>query len=205
MILGVLIAPVEAGLLARPGLVPANFHAGWRPWVVAVSLAVGVGISVAGSFGAARRAARVRPLEGLHAVSGDQVMTVSRWVIGLIASAGAVVMIAAATSMGGAGAMNMSIGIAFVAVIALSALSPTVVPLMNRLVRVFSRLLFPRSRLSGLVHANVGDGVRRSASTAAPIILLIGLVAGMAGAVGVITAGAEQEAEKNVHADLVVT
>jgi putative ABC transport system permease protein len=205
ILLGVLIAPVEVRLLARPGLVPATFHAEWRPWIVAVSLAVGIGISVAGSVGAARRAARVRPLEGLHAVNGDRVMTVSRWAIGLSSSAGAVAMIAVATSMGGTAAMNMSIGIALVAVIALSALSPTVVPLVNRLVRVFSRLLFPRSRLAELVHANVGDGVRRSASTAAPIILLVGLVVGMAGAIGVITAGAEQEAEKNVNADLVVT
>lgn len=205
ILLGVLVAPVEVRLLARPDLVPASFHAEWRPWIVAVSLAVGIGISVAGSFGAARRAARVRPLEGLHAASGDQVMTVSRWVIGLMASAGAVAMIAAATSMGGTAAMNMSIGIAFVAVIALSALSPTVVPLVNRFFRAISRLLFPRSRLSELVHANVGDGVRRSASTAAPIILLVGLVVGMAGAIGVITAGAEQEAEKTVDADLVVT
>ena len=134
ILLGVLIAPVEVRLLARPGLVPADFHAEWRSWIVAVSLAVGIGISVAGSFGAARRAARVRPLEGLHAVSGDRVMTVSRWAIGLIASAGVVAMIAAATSMGGTGAMNMSVGIALVAVIALSALSPTVVPLVNRLV-----------------------------------------------------------------------
>src|SRR4051812_39665331 len=205
ILLGVLIAPVEVRLLARPGLVPTTFHAEWRPWIVAVSLAVGLGISVAGSFGAARRAARVRPLEGLRSVEGDRVMTVSRWAIGLSSSAGAVAMIAAAASMGGTAAMNMSIGIALVAVIALSALSPMVVPLVNRLVRVFSRLLFPRSRLTELVHANVGEGVRRSASTAAPIILLVGLVVGMAGAIGVITAGAEQEAEKNVAADLVVT
>ena len=205
ILLGVLLAPVVVHLLARPGLVPADFHAEWRSWIVAVSLFVGVGISVAGSFGAARRAARVRPLDGVHAVSGDQVMTISRWTIGVLASTGAVAMIAAATSMGGTGAMNMSIGIAFVAVIALSALSPTVVPLVNRLLRVFSRLLFPRSKLGELVHANVGDGVRRSASTAAPIILLVGLVVGMAGAVGVITAGAQQEAEKNIDADLVVT
>jgi putative ABC transport system permease protein len=147
----------------------------------------------------------VRPLDGLHAVSGDRVMTVSRWAIGLIASAGALAMITAATAMGGTSAMNMSVGIALVAVIALSALSPTVVPLVNRLVRLLSRLLFPQSRLSELVHANVGDGVRRSASTAAPIILLVGLVVGMAGAIGVITAGAEQESEKNIDADLVVT
>ena len=205
ILLGVLIAPVEVRLLAGPGLVPADFQVEWRSWIVAVSLAVGIGISVAGSFGAARRAARVRPLDGLHAVSGDRVMTLSRWAIGLIASAGAVAMIGAASSMGGTGATNMSVGIAFVAVIALSALSPTVVPLVNRLVRVFSRLLFPRSKLRELVHANVGDGVRRSAATAAPIILLVGLVVGMAGAIGVMTAGAEQEAGKNVAADLVVT
>src|SRR5262245_22470744 len=201
IVLGVLITPVEVLLLARPGLVPASFHAAWRPWIVAVSFGVGIGISVAGSFVAARRAARVRPLEGLRRVNGDRVMTVSRWVIGLLASAGAVAMIAAATSMGGTAAMNVSIGIAFVAVIALTALSPTVVPLVNRLLQVPSRLLFPRSRIRELVHANVGDGVRRSASTAAPIILLVGLVVGMAGAVGVITAGAEQEAEKKMDAD----
>ena len=205
ILLGVVVAPVEVRLLARPGLVPSDFHAEWRSWIVAVSLAVGIGMSVAGSFGATRRAGRVRPLDGLNAVSGDKVMTVGRWAIGLIASAGAVAMIVVATSMSGTGAMNMSIGIALVAVIALSALSPTVVPLVNRLVRVFSRLLFPRSKLRVLVHANVGDGVRRSASTAAPIILLVGLVLGMAGAIGVITAGAEQEAEKSIDADLVVT
>jgi putative ABC transport system permease protein len=159
---------VEVRLLGRPGLVPGDFHAEWRPWIVAVSLAVGIGISVAGSFGATRRAARVCALDGLHTVSGDKVMTVGRWAIGLISSAGVIAMIAAATAMGGTSAMNMSVGIALVAVIALSALSPTVVPLVNRLVRVFSRLLFPRSKLGELVHANVGDGVRRSASTAAP-------------------------------------
>src|SRR4051794_32624723 len=104
IVLGVLIAPVEAHLLARPGLVPTTFHAEWRSWIVAVSLAVGVGIAVAGSFGAARRAARVRPLDGLHAVSGDRVMTASRWVIGTVAAAGAVAMIVAAASMGGTGA-----------------------------------------------------------------------------------------------------
>ena len=205
IILGLLVAPVEVRLLARPGLVPADFHAEWRPWIIAVSLAVGTGISVAGSFSAARRAARVRPLESLRAVDGDRVMTPGRWVIGLLASAGALAMIVAATSMGGTGAMNMSIGISLVAVIALSALSPTVVPLVNRLLRLVSRVLFPRSRLSELVHANVADGVRRSASTAAPIILLVGLVAGLAGAVGVITAGAEREAQQTVDADLVVT
>ena len=205
ILLGVVVAPVEVRLLGTPGLVPADFHAEWRSWIVAVSLAVGIVISVAGSFGATRRAARVRPLDGLHAVSGDRVMTVSRWAIGLISSAGVIAMIAAATAMGGTSAMNMSVGIALVAVIALSALSPTVVPLVNRLVRVFSRLLFPRSKLGELVHANVGDGVRRSASTAAPIILLVGLVVGMAGAIGVMTAGAEQDAEKTVDADLVVT
>ena len=102
--------------------------------------------------------------------------------------------------------LSWSLGYPFgLAVIALSALSPTVVPLVNRLLQVLSRLLFPRSPVSALVHANVGDGVRRSASTAAPIILLVGLVVGMAGAVGVLTAGAEQEAEKNIDADLVVT
>ncbi len=205
ILLGVVIAPVEVRLLGTPGLVPEDFHAEWRSWIVAVSLAVGIVISVAGSFGATRRAARVRPLDGLHAVSGDRVMTVSRWAIGLISSAGVIAMIAAATAMGGTSAMNMSVGIALVAVIALSALSPMVVPLVNRLVRVFSRLLFPRSKLGELVHANVGDGVRRSASTAAPIILLVGLVVGMAGAIGVMTAGAEQDAEKTVDADLVVT
>ncbi len=204
ILLGLLIAPVEVRLLARPGLVPAHFHAEWRFWIVAVSLAVGIGISVAGSFGAARRAARIRPLEGLHAADRDRVMTVSRWVH-------------RPHRIGGHGRHDRR------GVLdgrdgrdepvrrdrvrrghRTSALSPTVVPLVNRLFRVFSRLLFPRSRLTELVHANVGDGVRRSASTAAPIILLVGLVVGLAGAIGVITAGAEQEAQQKLDADLVV-
>ena len=65
-------------------------------------------------------------------------------------------------------------------------------------------MLLPRSKLAELVDANLRDGVRRTAATAAPIVLLVGLVVGLAGAVEVIDAGRRAELERTVRGNVVV-
>ena len=206
VVLGLLVVRVETWMFHHFDFVPVGFAAPWHGWVLSVSLAVGVGISLLGSFAASRRASRVRPLDALRDVGeSDRVMTASRWVIGGLASAVAIaLMIGTATAQGNA-AMDLAIPACLVSVVALTSLSPLVAPAVGRLLEVGSRRLFPRSRVAELIHANLRDGVRRTASTAAPIILLVGLVVGLAGSVGVIDAGRQVELTRTLAADLVVS
>jgi putative ABC transport system permease protein len=91
------------------------------------------------------------------------------------------------------------------AIIALSALSPLVVPLIGGVLGLVSKMLFPRSQIRELVSANLRDGVRRSASTTAPIVMLVGLVVGFSGVINVVSAGAQHEAIDLLDGDLIVT
>jgi putative ABC transport system permease protein len=113
--------------------------------------------------------------------------------------------------VGGEGALALSLLVCIVLVIAFSALSPLVVPLVGRLLGVLVRLSAGRALLGDLAHTNLRDGVRRSAATAAPILVLVGLVVGIGGTLGAVTAvtavtaGSRAEALRTLTADLVVT
>jgi putative ABC transport system permease protein len=107
--------------------------------------------------------------------------------------------------VGGDAALALSLLVCIVLVIAFSALSPLVVPLVGRLLGLPVRLLGRRALLGELAHANLRDGVRRSAATAAPILVLVGLVAGIAGTLGAVTAGSREEAVRTLNGDLIVT
>jgi putative ABC transport system permease protein len=95
-------------------------------------------------------------------------MTASRWFFGLLFLAGASAMVIVAGFAGPEGAIPLSVNAALAAAVGLSALSPLVVPLVGRLFGVALRA----STLGGLAEANLRDGVRRSASTAAPLLVL---------------------------------
>ncbi|MCP5026258.1 MAG: FtsX-like permease family protein [Actinomycetia bacterium] len=204
--LGFWVASFEADVLIDFGFVPNGFTVTWRPWIVAVSAGVGIGIAVAGSLGAARRAGQVQPLAALRATgTAERVMTSWRWLIGIIATGGAIAMMIVASSVGGDGALALSTSMCLVWIVALAALSPVIVPLVGGLVGLFSRLMLPYSRIGELIHANLRDGVRRSASTATPIMLLIGLLVGLSGAMDVMAAGSKTEMVQTLDGDLVVT
>ncbi len=77
-VLGMIVARFERRMLIRIGFVPNDFAIAWRPWIVAVSAGVGLGVAALGSLVAARRASRVGPLEAVQAADGDErIMTVA--------------------------------------------------------------------------------------------------------------------------------
>ncbi|MCP4959007.1 MAG: FtsX-like permease family protein [Actinomycetia bacterium] len=204
--LGFWVAGLEADLLIDFGFVPAGFTVAWRSWILAVSAGVGIGIAVAGSLGAARRAGQVRPLAALRATAkAERVMTFWRWIIGIIATAGAIAMMIISSAVGNEGALALSTSVCLVWIVALAALSPVIVPVVGGLVGLVSRLILPYSRLGELIHANLRDGVRRSSSTATPVMLLIGLLVGLSGAMDVMAAGSATEMELTLDGDLMVT
>jgi putative ABC transport system permease protein len=160
----------QSGLLVSMGLVPAGFTAQWQNWILGVSAGVGIGVALAGVLVAARRAGRVQPLEALRDSGGAaRVMTAARWGVGLLFTAGAVALVVLAPHGGPSGGPALASNAALCLAVALSALSPLLVPAVAALVPV-------RGPVGELAVAALRDGARRAAATAAPVIVLVGLV-----------------------------
>jgi putative ABC transport system permease protein len=122
-----------------------------------------------------------------------RVITVSRWLSGLAFAGCTVAMVVWAQGTNLIGALMAALGISLCGAVAMSLLSPLVVPL--------TAWLLP----GGLVRANLRDGVRRSAATASPLIVLVSLLLGLSGTFGSLAAAGGEEARRSVRGELVVT
>jgi putative ABC transport system permease protein len=199
--LGLVVMRVQTWLLTDLGFVPGVFSPQWQGWILGVSAGVGIGVSLLGVLAASRRASKVRPLEALRDIgNAARVMTFSRWFFGLLFLAGAITLAIVAQFAGPDGAIPMSINVALTGSVALTALSPLVVPWVGRLFGLFLR----GSTLGGLAQANLRDGVRRSASTAAPLLVLVALVLGLSGTLSTLSHAGRQEQVQDIAGDLIV-
>lgn len=196
---GLGVMAVQAWLMRRFEFVPAGFTGQWRDWILGVSFGTGILLAVAGVLVAARRAARVRPLEALRE-SGPaaRVMTAGRWVAGLLFFGGALALVLVAPHGGPAGGQAMAMNVAMPAAVAVVAFAPLLVPLIARL------MPFGGGVPSSMARANLRDARRRSASVAAPLIVLVALVVGNTGAGESFTASGVDELARSTRADLVV-
>jgi putative ABC transport system permease protein len=198
--LGLVVMSAQTRMMRRMGFVPGNFAGEWRQWILAVSFGTGIVLAVAGAMVAARRAARVRPLEALRETGeAARVMTVTRWLAALLFFGGALALIIVAPHGGPDGAAAMAMNVPLPAAIAAAALSPLFVPLLGRLVPTGSGVA------GVLARANLWDARRRSSSVAAPLIVLVALVVGTSGASTSFTASGVAEQRRGTHADLVVS
>ncbi|MDR7277315.1 FtsX-like permease family protein [Catenuloplanes atrovinosus] len=197
---GLALMAAQSWLLQRLGFVPDGFAGQWRGWILFVSAGTGIGLAVMGVLLAARRAARVRPLEALRD-SGDtiRVMTIGRWSFGLLFAAGAAALIGLSPVGGAVGGQAMAMNVSVCAAIAFTLLGPALVPAVSRLLP--SRAVGVLGELAG---ADLRDDVRRSASTAAPLIVLTGLLLGQAVASTSFAEAGRQEHRRDTVADLVV-
>jgi putative ABC transport system permease protein len=196
--LGVGVMAVQGWLLTRMDFMPDGFEGQWRQWILGVSFGTGIALAIAGVLVAARRGSRVRPLEALRETgNATRVMTLGRWIGGLIFLGGALALIIVAPHGGVDGGVAMAMNVAMPAAAAVALFAPPIVPLFGRLV--------PAAGVTGsLARANLLDARRRSASVAAPLIVLAGLVIGNASAgVSFTTAGVD-EMKAQTKADLVV-
>jgi ABC-type lipoprotein release transport system permease subunit len=193
------VMAVQERLMATLGFVPAGFTGQWRQWILGVSVGTGVALAVAGVLVAARRAARVRPLEALRDTGESaRVMTAGRWIGGLVFFAGALALVIVAPHGGVAGGQAMAMNVALPAAVAMAAFGPLLVPVVGRLIPTGGGVV------GTLARANLRDGRRRSASVAAPLIVLVALVVGNAGAGTSFTSSGIAELRRATHADLVV-
>lgn len=198
---GLVVMKVHTGLIVDLGLLPPGFSARWQDWILGVSGGVGIGVALAGVLVASRRASTVRPLEALRETgAAARVMTASRWFFGLLFLGGAIAMAVIAPHAGPEGAPPLAINAALATACCLALLGPLVVPVAGRVLGVALR----GNVLAGLAEANLRDNVRRSAATAAPLLVLVGVLVGQTGATNSTTEAALTEQREHTAGDLVV-
>lgn len=202
--LGILVAKLQDDVLRGFGFVPSDFRTEWHGWIVAVSVGIGVVVSLLASWLSARRASKIRPLDALNDGSQtDKVMTASRWVAGGIGIFGGIAMALLSPVAAADGRAALALGMCVFMVSGLSAWSPLVVPAIARLIAGLFLIVAPSSPIRELVAANLRMGVRRTAAMAAPMIVLTGLVTGLAGSINSTATAAHHELQNSLASDVI--
>jgi putative ABC transport system permease protein len=177
-LLGLALSPLIGKVLVDAGFEPSTFTVGFHVRAVLAGVAAGPLLAVAGSLTAARRAARVGPLEALRQAQVEpRPMTRLRWIIGLLFTGVGVASGLATTvtddvrdlaTFALLGAMALVVGAA--------VLAPAAVPLLVRV------LLRPaRGPIGTVMRESALAGARRTASTAAPVLLTVAFAVFIAG------------------------
>ncbi|WP_329076701.1 FtsX-like permease family protein [Streptomyces niveus] len=180
-VLGLYGARWLADLLIGMGVSPPWFQVepSLRPTVVAplaAAFLVGLVVALCGAVAASRRAARIRPAEALGEASVDDAgMTPARRLLGVTGGICGIGLTAwiAVRSPGTVLSPNTYVVSLLVPVLVAAVLAPLAVGPLTRL------LMWPFRRLAGptamLVRESVLTSRRRTAATAAPVLLTVGL------------------------------
>ena len=177
-VLGLLLAPLIGQILVSAGFEPASFTVGVHLWPVLAGLLAGPLVAIAGSLAAARRAAGVGPLEALRQAELEtRPMSRSRWIVGLFfAAAGVGAGLATTMTDDLSDLGTFALVAAMALVVGATALAPAAVPLLVR------TLLRPARGPVGMVmRESALAGARRTASTAAPVLLTVAFAVFIAG------------------------
>lgn len=175
---GTLAAPLIGRVLVDAGFEPESFTVGVRLWAIAAAMVAGPLIAVAGSLLAARRAARIGPLEALRQAEVEpRPMTRARWIAGLLFAAAGVLAGIGSTTTDDLTDLGSLVLLAVMAlVVAATVLAPAAVP---PLVRVLLRPA--RGPIGMVMRESALAGARRTASTAAPVLLTVAFAVFIAG------------------------
>jgi putative ABC transport system permease protein len=199
--LGVLAAVALKALLGTFGVTLPSAPLVFEARTVVAALAVGIGVTVISAIGPARRAVRIAPVAALSATGSEQPGSLRRraTIGGLAAIAGIAALVAGLTApailLVGVGAMAV-----FVAV---SLLSPIVArPMSGLLGRPLAAMLGTPGRLG---RENSMRSPRRTAQTAAALMVGIALVSAIAVLGDSLSQSAKSNLESAVTAEDIIT
>ncbi|GLW28032.1 FtsX-like permease family protein [Actinoplanes regularis] len=192
--LGVVLAPLVAGPMVSFGLEPPGYEATWQPAAVGGAVLLGLVVALAGVAVAARRASKVPPLAALREAAAEtRSMTPSRWVFGLLSLAAGAGLLAAMPTMATESKTTAGMGAAMLLLTTAALLAPVVIGPLVRLATGPWR----GSATGMLVREGTLTGVRRVASTAAPVLVTVGMTVLLTGMVATIdeAAGIDEAAD----------
>jgi putative ABC transport system permease protein len=202
ILLGIGLTSVQRMILIGSGVLPVEIETPIQPAVLVLDIVVAVAVSISGAWGSARRATRVRPLDALRRTQEEmREMGRRRWLVAAVALLLTGVQVFYSASSGGILIpLLLGLGIIITASAAMSRLAPLLVPAVAGLVSAIA----PRHPVSATTVANLRDSVRRTASCAAPMIVLVSIVMGLQGILDTQTAAGETE-RALLRADLVAS
>ena len=203
-LLGAAVAPAFGGLLVEAGFEPAGFQVRLVAWPPAAAFGVGLVVALLGVWSASRRAGRVRPLEALREAAVDRrPMSRTRWAGGIACTGGGLLLSVLLAGADADSIVNFTLYAAMALTVGLTLLAPVIVP------PVVYAVTWPLSRLPGatgmLVRSNALTAVRRTASTAAPMLVTIGFAVLISGSVATTTASYAAGGAETIRAGAVLT
>jgi putative ABC transport system permease protein len=204
-LLGRFGATLLAGWLDRLGIAPSWLTVSTSVPALAASFALGVGVALLGVWLASARAGRVPAIEALRdAVVDTTPMTRGRWVFGLgsLFCALALMFWVARSNPGIATVPMIYFGVLMLIVVAVALLAPLLIGVVARVVTWPFTIL--RSAGGMLTRANTLTAARRTAATATPVLLVVGLAFSLLGAVSTTNQAKSTEVDTQLRADYVV-
>lgn len=200
-VLGFVFTLVQSRVLSLLGAFPDGLETPVQPAVLILDVAAAVVVSIVGAWGAARRATKVSALDGLRRSPEEQkVMTAGRWMAAVVAAVLTGVQVYFSMTVGGMLVpLLLGLGIVITASVMMSRLAPLLVPALAGCLHPWAF----RSPVVAVAVANLRDAVRRTASCAAPMIVLVSLVMGLQGILDTQTKAAANEATQLLSADFV--
>ncbi|PMD06203.1 ABC transporter permease [Brevibacterium paucivorans] len=202
-VLGFGLTAVQRTVLTWLGTFPEELTTPLQPAVLVLDVIAALIVCLAGAWGAARRTTKVTALDALRRSDQDErVMTIRRWIVAIIATVLTAVQIYFSTTVGGMLIpLLLGLGIVITASVAMSRFAPLLVPAVARIFTPWAR----RAAVPELAMSNLRDAIRRTASCAAPMIVLVSLVMGLQGILDTQTKAAATEPEILLNTDLIAT
>jgi putative ABC transport system permease protein len=201
VLVGIVLAIGLKALVAAIGLKLPPTALVIAPRTVIVSLILGTTITVAAAISPARRASRVAPIEALRENEAPSASIKRRVIVGTVVSLVGIGALAAGL-FGGVSNAGIVVGLgAALTFVGVAMLSPLVArPIASTLGRPF------RGRISGkLGGENANRNPRRTASTAAALMIGLGLVAFVAVFAASLKSSVTAVLDRTIRSDLMLT
>ncbi|GAA2437101.1 FtsX-like permease family protein [Streptomyces glaucus] len=204
--LGGCAAPHLAAWVVGEGLAPGWFTIGGAVWPYHLAFWTGLLVALCGVVAASWRAGRTGPVEALREASADGgALTRGRLLCGAALLGTAVVTLAVTLWTDPADLLHRKTYVSrpLLLITAVALLAPVLVRPLVRL------LAWPLSRLPGaggmLVRESAAAAARRTASVAAPVLVMVALTGSLLGATATLDRARAAEVRARTAADFVVT
>ncbi|APU12929.1 MULTISPECIES: FtsX-like permease family protein [Actinoalloteichus] len=206
-LLGLPGASLLVSVLVSRDLAPGSFEvvlsADTLGGAAAVSVGMCAGVALLGTLSAARRAAAIRPIEALRESAVEAVgMRPARWAAGLSSLAVGIGLAGYGIVEGGVTGVVLLTSFSYPLLVGLALLAPVFVGPVTALVTALPARF--TAATGSLAAGNVRTASRRSAGTAAPVLLAVGLTVSALGTLNVLSVAGETESREFYAGDVLV-